>query len=113
MGFNSDTYLGIKMTAFNPATLMDQGVFFTVNQSYWELSEEQKASLPKRRGTKPEPLNDHYHIPELLKRQGFAYLFKKAQARKQDKSLKWLGLYGRTSVDVFESYFTRNSARVD
>ena len=31
MGYNNDTYLDINMTAYNPANLKEQGIFFTVN----------------------------------------------------------------------------------
>lgn len=109
LGYNNDTYLGIKVSAFNSSTLKELGVFFTVNQGYWELTEEQKINVPKKRSTKTEVLHDFYHIPDLLKRNGFAYIFKNLIVKNSEKTVKWKGPYGETSIDVFESYFTRGS----
>jgi hypothetical protein len=60
--------------AYNPLFLKELGFFFTVNQYYWELSAEQKANVPKKRTMKTEILNDFYHLPDVLRKQGFSYI---------------------------------------
>ena len=109
LGFDNQHYLGIKVVTYNPQLIRELGFFFTVDQEFWALSEEQKASIPKKRTTKTEVLNDYYHLPELLRKNGFQYIVNHLQLRKSDKFVKWRGPYGDTSVDVFESYFTRSS----
>lgn len=97
------------MVAYNPHMIKEQGFFFTVNQAYWELSAEQKENVPKKRTTKMEVLHDYYHLPEVLRKQAFAYIMNNLSLRKGERSVRWKGPYGETSVDVFESYFTRGS----
>lgn len=56
------------MVAYNPHLIKEIGFFFTVNQGYWELSQEQKENVPKKRTTKTEVLHDYYHLPEVLRK---------------------------------------------
>ena len=109
LGYDNNTYLGIKVTAYNPALIKETGVFLTVNQKYWELTDEQKANVPKKKTMKPEILHDFYHIPDLLKRNGFTVLFNYLVIKKNEKTVKWKGPYGESHIDVFESYFNRTS----
>eukprot|EP00347_Sterkiella_histriomuscorum_P005987 403354508 len=109
MGYDNNCYLGIKVTAYNPTLIKETGVFLTVNQKYWELTDEQKHNLPKKQTMKTEILLDHYHIPDLLKRNGFLIIFNNLIIKKNEKTVKWKGPYGEAHVDVFESYFTRGS----
>jgi hypothetical protein len=109
LGFDNKTYLGIKVVAYNPHQIKEQGFFFTVNQPYWELSQEQKDNVPKKKLTKMEILHDYYHLPEGLRKQGFSYIMNNLALKKNDRSVKWKGPFGETSIDVFETYFTRGS----
>ena len=109
LGFDNQHYLGVKVVTYNPQLTKELGFFFSVDQEYWALSDEQKANIPKKRTTKTEILNDHYHLPELLRKNGFQYIVNHLQLKKNEKLVKWRGPYGDTSIDVFESYFTRSS----
>ena len=109
MGYDNNTYLGIKVTAYNPSLIKEAGVFLTVNQKYWELTDEQKANVPKKKTMKTEILHDFYHIPDLLRRNGFLIIFNNLIIKKNEKTVKWKGPYGESHTDVFESYFTRGS----
>ena len=40
LGFDNKHYLGIKVVVFNPTLIKELGFFFTVNQAYWELSQD-------------------------------------------------------------------------
>jgi hypothetical protein len=40
LGYDNKSYLGIKVVAYNPQQIKELGFFFTVNQAYWELSQE-------------------------------------------------------------------------
>ena len=51
------------------------GFFFTICQKYWEMTDQEKALVPKKKHTKAEALYDHYHLPEQLKKGGFSYIF--------------------------------------
>lgn len=97
------------MVAYNPTLIKELGFFFTVSQEYWALSEEQKSNIPKKRTMKTEVLHDFYHLPEVLKKQGFSYIVNNLSLKKNEKLVRWKGPYGETSIDVFESYFTRSS----
>ena len=39
LGFDNTSYLGIKVSAYNPHTIKELGFFFTVNQQYWEMTD--------------------------------------------------------------------------
>lgn len=107
LGFDNKSFLGIKVVCYSPLFIKEQGFFLSVNQAYWELTDEQKANIPKKKTSKAEVLHDHYHLPDLLRKQGFQYIINKIQLRKHEKVIKWKGPFGETCVDVFESYFTR------
>lgn len=109
LGFDNTSYLGIKVSAYNPQTIKELGFFFTVNQQYWELTDEQKENVPKKKTMKTEVLHDFYHIPDVLRKQGFTYIMNSLALKKNERLIKWKGPYGETSVDVFESYFSRSS----
>jgi len=109
LGYDNKSYLGIKVVAYNPHLIKELGFFFTVNQAYWELSQEQKDNVPKKRTTKTEILHDYYHLPEVLRKQGFSYIMNNLALKKNDRTVKWKGPYGESCIDVFESYFSRGS----
>jgi hypothetical protein len=56
------------VVAYNPHLIKELGFFFTVNQEYWALSEEQKGNIPKKRTMKTEVLHDFYHLPDALRK---------------------------------------------
>lgn len=58
---------------------------------------------------KTEVLYDYYHLPAVLKKSGFTFIMSSLMLKKNEGVIKWKGPYGETSVDVFESYFSRNS----
>jgi len=68
LGYDNSSYLGIKVTAYNPSQIKDLGFFFTVNQQVWEKSDEQKKNIPKKRTMKTEILHDFYHLPDVLRK---------------------------------------------
>lgn len=109
MGYDNTSYLGIKVSAYNPSIIKDIGFFFTVHQKAWELSDEDRAKIPKKRTMKTEVLQDFYYLPEALKKHGFNYIFNNIVLKKSDRVVKWKGPYGETNVDVFESYFSKNN----
>jgi hypothetical protein len=43
LGYDNKYYLGIKVVVYNPQLIKDAGFFFSVDQEYWALGEEQKA----------------------------------------------------------------------
>lgn len=109
LGFNNKQYLGIKVAAYNPSLIKELGFFFSVNQEHWALSDEQKSNIPKKRTMKTEVLHDFYHLPEVLKKQGFSYIVNNLILKKNEKLVRWKGPHGFTAIDVFESYFHRSS----
>ena len=79
LGYDNSSYLGIKVVAYDPRLIKEVGFFFTVNQDYWVLTDEQKLNFPKKKAMKAEAvshykhnryqeLNDHYHLPEVLRK---------------------------------------------
>lgn len=101
------SYLGIKVSAYNPATIKDLGFFFIVNQKYWEFTDEEKSTVPKKRTMKTEYLLDFYHLPEQLRKSGFNYIFNNLVLKKNERLVRWKGPSGEKIVDVYESYFQR------
>lgn len=57
---------------------------------------------------KTEVLHDFYLLPEALRKQAFSYIVNNLTLKKNEKLVRWKGPYGETSIDVFESYFTRS-----
>ena len=112
LGYDNTNYLGIKVVTYNPLLIKELGFFFTVNQEYWALTEDQKANIPKKRTTKTDMLLDFYHLPEVLRKQGFNYIMNKLILKKNERIVRWRGPYGETYFDVFESYQTRSSNQV-
>ncbi len=68
MGYDNQNYLGVKVVAYNPREIKEQGFFFTVNQGYWEKTDEQKTNIPKKRTMKTEILHDYYYLPDALRK---------------------------------------------
>ena len=109
MGVDNTAYLGIKVVAYNLLQIKEQGFFFTVNQAYWEKTDDQKGAIPKKRTMKTEILHEIYHLPEMLRKQGFSFIMNNLSLKKNERLVKWKGPYGETCVDVFECYMTRGA----
>jgi hypothetical protein len=74
LGFE-DQYMGIKVVIYKPNEIKENGMFLLVDQSLWELTEDEKAELPKKRKTKRDKLEEHFHLPGYLNKTGFTLLF--------------------------------------
>jgi len=107
LGYNSQNYLGIKASCFNPVTLSETGVFFIVDQKRWELTDEEKAQVPKKRSTKQEVLFDYYHLPAVLQQVGFQRIFDECFLKSKEMAVTWQGPFGEMRVDTFDAYFDR------
>jgi hypothetical protein len=56
---------------------------------------------------KTEVLVDYYHLPEILKKSGFNYIFNSLVLKKTERLVRWKSPYGETTVDVLESYLKK------
>ena len=107
LGYDNNTFLGVKVVVYNPILIKELGFFFTVNQAYWEKTDDQKGVIPKKRTMKTDILHDFYHLPDVLRKYGFNHFINKHVLKKSERIIKWKGPYGDTCIDVFESYFSR------
>ena len=95
----------MKVSVYNSDIIKDVGFFLTVNQKYWEVSEEAKKNQSKK---KVDNFKENYVIVDYLKNTGFMEILKHIHILQKDKVISWVGPYGETRVEVFESSFKRN-----
>lgn len=101
-----NVYVGLKVVLFNSETLKEEGVFFTVDSKKWELSEEEKGSLPKKRATKRDVLECLFHLPDVLRKNGFDTIYKTIEISPEKKLYLRTPFEAKGRTDVFENVFS-------
>jgi len=95
------------VVAFNTESVKELGFFLVLDQKKWELTEEEKHNRPKRRITKQEFLKDYFHLPTIMKKNGFKFILDKLQVEKNPMELVWKTNLGKTKIDLFDAYYDR------
>jgi len=60
--------LGLKSIVTDKESKYESGIFFTVNQEYWKISDESVANLPE------SDLSHRYSLEFLMEQYGYNYL---------------------------------------
>ncbi len=104
-----DTELtGVKAVLYNPINITEHGVFFIVDNTTWEFSQEEKDAVPKRKEYQRDALADYSWLPQKLKKKGYKKLLSTIKILYNDRgepAIAYNGKNGPTFVDYLENVF--------
>ena len=81
VGCDGQFYLGIKVTLYDPVTIIETGFFLTVKQASWERSESEKSMIRKKVKTRFNLLLEHFKLPNYINGLGGDFIFKQMKIK--------------------------------
>lgn len=107
---------GIKVTIYDPAEKTESGMLIFLNERFWRKSIEEKAihnqGKRKKKYMAVLPIEEDYHICELLKKSGYKILLDSLGFEEKKNGFEVFGKSNfneKIFMDSLENYFNLSS----